>query len=256
MNRQIFITGATSGFGKAVAYKFAAQKDHLILCGRRMDRLIAIKNDIEATHGVAVLLFNFDIQDKNQIDEALNTWLATIPKVDILVNNAGLAAGLSSIEDGELDDWERMIDTNLKGLLYISRKILPILKGQRQGHVFNISSTAGKIVYKNGNVYCATKHAVDALSQAMRIDLLPYGIKVTCISPGMAETEFSLVRFDGDEEKAKQVYKDTAPLQANDIADAIAYCANLPNHVCINDLTITCLNQANGIYVQKNADKL
>ena len=256
MNRNVFITGATSGFGKAIAYKFAAQNDHLILCGRRMERLLDIKNELESKYGVLVRVFSFDIQDKNQIDEALDTWLVSNPRVDILVNNAGLAAGLSSIEEGSLDDWERMIDTNVKGLLYISRKILPILKQQRSGHIFNISSTAGKIVYKNGNVYCATKHAVDALSQSMRIDLLPYGIKVTCISPGMAETEFSLVRFNGNEEKAKQVYTDTEPLQAHDIADTVAYCANLPAHVCINDLTITCLNQANGIYVQKNADKL
>ena len=148
MNRNVFITGATSGFGKAIAYKFAAQNDHLILCGRRMERLLAIKNELETEYGVEVRVFSFDIQDKNQIDEALNTWLASNPRIDILVNNAGLAAGLSSIEEGSLDDWERMIDTNVKGLLYISRKILPLLKQQRSGHVFNISSTAGKIVYK------------------------------------------------------------------------------------------------------------
>ena len=239
------ITGAGSGIGLEVAK------------GLKGHGAIVYGFDInEGQMGSVATFIKCDIGDASSVETAFAEFRTVSNKLDILVNNAGLAAGLSSIEEGSLDDWERMIDTNVKGLLYISRKILPLLKQQRSGHVFNISSTAGKIIYKNGNVYCATKHAVDALSQAMRIDLLPYGIKVTCISPGMAETEFSLVRFNGNEEKAKQVYTDTEPLQAHDIADTVAYCANLPTHVCINDLTITCLNQANGIYVQKNADKL
>ena len=238
MNRNVFITGATSGFGKAIAYKFAAQNDHLILCGRRMERLLAIKNELETEYGVEVRVFSFDIQDKNQIDEALNTWLASNPRIDILVNNAGLAAGLSSIEEGSLDDWERMIDTNVKGLLYISRKILPLLKQQRSGHVFNISSTAGKIIYKNGNVYCATKHAVDALTRAMRIELAEFKVKVTGIHPGAVETEFSLVRFDGDAERAASVYKGFENLVAQDIADAIWFMLSRPKHVNINEMTI------------------
>jgi NADP-dependent 3-hydroxy acid dehydrogenase YdfG len=179
-----------------------------------------------------------------------------MPAIDILVNNAGLAAGLSSIEDGNTDDWDTMIDTNVKGLLYVTRQIAPMMKARAAGHIINIGSTAGKIAYKNGNVYCATKFAVDALNQSMRIDLLPYGIKVTAINPGMAETEFSLVRFKGDEERARGIYEGVHPLQATDIADAVWYSASLPPHVCINDLTMTCLTQANAYYNIKEADRI
>ena len=168
------------------------------------------------------------------------------------MNNAGLASGLSTIDDGDVDDWDLMIDTNVKGLLYVTKQVVPFMKKQGSGHIFNLGSTAGKLVYKNGNVYCATKYAVDALTQAMRIDLLVHKIKVTSINPGMAETEFSLVRFKGDDEKAKKVYQDITPLQAEDIANTVYYCATLPEHVCINDLTITCTEQANGMYSIKN----
>ena len=173
----------------------------------------------------------------------------------MLINNAGLAAGASPFDECDLDDFEQMIDTNVKGLLYITRQVAPLMKERRSGHIFNISSTAAKMAYKNGNVYCATKYAVDALNQAMRIDLLPYSIKVTAINPGMAETEFSLVRFKGDSDRASGVYKGFKPLQAEDVADTVFYCASLPPHVCINDLTITCLNQANSVYSVKDADK-
>jgi NADP-dependent 3-hydroxy acid dehydrogenase YdfG len=170
------------------------------------------------------------------------------PTIDILLNNAGLASGMGPIDDGQYDDWNVMIDTNVKGLLYVSREIMPILKQQGFGHIINISSTAGKDVYQNGNVYCASKHAVDALTKSMRIDLLPYGIKVTSINPGACETEFSLVRFKGDHDKAKAVYDGFTPLTPEDVADAIYYTATLPKHVCINDLTLTCLTQANANY--------
>jgi NADP-dependent 3-hydroxy acid dehydrogenase YdfG len=170
------------------------------------------------------------------------------PTIDILINNAGLASGLSSIDEGNYDDWNIMIDTNVKGLLHVSREIIPMMKAQGFGHIINISSTAGKDAYPNGNVYCATKHAVDALSKSMRIDLLQYGIKVTAINPGACETEFSLVRFKGDEERAKKVYEGFTPLTPADVADSVYFTATLPKHVCINDLTITCLTQANAHY--------
>ena len=176
--------------------------------------------------------------------------------IDILVNNAGLASGLATIDEGDIDDWETMIDTNLKGLLYVTRQIAPMMRARAAGHIINIGSTAGKQVYKNGNVYCATKFAVDALNQAMRIDLLPYGIKVTAINPGMAETEFSLVRFHGDEERAKNMYTGINALQAEDIANIAWYCATLPPHVCINDLTVTCLTQATSVYAIKEAERV
>ena len=199
-----------------------------------------------------VIVSDFDIRKRQVVENAIAELRAKIDRVDILVNNAGLAAGLSSIEEGDVDDWEDMIDTNLKGLLYMTRQIAPMMKEQKGGHIFNIGSTAGKLVYKNGNVYCATKFAVDALNQAMRIDLLPYGIKVTAINPGLAETEFSLVRFKGDEERAKTVYAGFQPLHAEDIADVVYYCASLPAHVCINDLTITCTAQANSSNVVRH----
>jgi NADP-dependent 3-hydroxy acid dehydrogenase YdfG len=181
--------------------------------------------------------------------------LGDIP-VTILVNNAGLASGLATIDEGDDKDWDLMIDTNVKGLLYVTKAVLPLLKKSTQPHIINIGSTAGKMAYKNGNVYCATKHAVDALNQSMRIDLLPFGIKVTAINPGMAETEFSLVRYKGDAARAAKVYEDLQPLTANDIADTAWYCAQLPKHVCINDLTLTCLNQANAFYTLRDSEKI
>ena len=256
MSRTILVTGATSGFGRAIAEKFAQSGYTVCITGRRADRLAALKNDLEARFGVQVHTACFDVRDNLQVESAMNHLKKHLNRIDILVNNAGLAAGLSTIDEGNLDDWETMIDTNVKGLLYMTRQVLPLMREQASGHIINIGSTAGKSVYKNGNVYCATKYAVDALTQATRIDMLPYGIKVTAINPGMAETEFSLVRFKGDEERAKNMYTGVNALKAEDIADIVWYCATLPPHVCINDLTVTCLTQVNSVYNIKEADRV
>lgn len=244
----IFITGATSGFGKAIAEKFATKENHLWLTGRRTDRLEEIQEELSKKTGVAVRISELDVRDKT----AVNALAATVEKewgtVHLLVNNAGLALGANPIDEGDTDDWDTMLDTNVKGLLYVTRALSPLMRRQQSGHIVNIGSTAGKMVYQNGNVYCATKFAVDALTQSMRIDLLPYNIKVTAINPGMAETEFSLVRFKGDSDRAEKFYEGFQALKAEDIADAVYYCANLPPHVCINDMTITCTQQANSVY--------
>ena len=249
MKKTIFITGATSGIGKSTAYLFAQNGYNLILTGRRSDRLDAIKADLETKYGAVVQTISMDVRDLASVQQGVASIdFNKFPTINLLLNNAGLASGLGTIDEGLYSDWDVMIDTNVKGLLYVSRELIPILKKQGFGHIVNISSTAGKQVYANGNVYCATKHAVDALSQSMRIDLLSHGIKVTAISPGACETEFSEVRFHGDKEKAKAVYEGFDPLRPDDIAETIWYCANLPKHVCINDLTITCLTQANANY--------
>jgi 3-hydroxy acid dehydrogenase / malonic semialdehyde reductase len=256
MNKTVLVTGATSGFGKAIATLFAQKGFDIIINGRRNDRLQSLKQELEAQYGRSVIALCFDVRDKEAVQTNIALLQKEVSQIDILVNNAGLAAGLATIDEGDTDNWDNMIDTNIKGLLYITRQIAPMMRSQCSGHIINIGSTAGKLAYKNGNVYCATKFAVDALSQSMRIDLLPYGIKVTAINPGMAETEFSLVRFDGDEERAAKMYEGVNALQANDIADAVYYCASLPPHVCINDLTITCLTQANGFYSIKEAERI
>lgn len=247
----VLITGATAGFGEACARKFAANGYDLIITGRRQERLTALQQDLEKTNGVKVLPLTFDVQDEKAVSSALEQIPDSWKTVDILINNAGLALGLSTIDEGSLSDWDTMIDTNVKGLLYVSRVVIPWLKARKKGHIINLGSTAAKTVYAKGNVYCATKAAVDAISQGMRIDLLPYFIKVTAIHPGAAETEFSVVRFKGDEGKADDVYKGFTPLRAEDVADTIYYCATLPAHVCINDLVITCTQQANAIYTYK-----
>jgi 3-hydroxy acid dehydrogenase / malonic semialdehyde reductase len=256
MNKTVLVTGATSGFGKAIATLFAQKGFDIIINGRRNDRLQSLKQELEAQYGRSVITLCFDVRDKEAVQTNITLLQKEVSQIDILVNNAGLAAGLATIDEGDTDNWDNMIDTNIKGLLYVTRQIAPMMRAQCSGHIINIGSTAGKLAYKNGNVYCATKFAVDALSQSMRIDLLPYGIKVTAINPGMAETEFSLVRFDGDEERAAKMYEGVNALQANDIADAVYYCASLPPHVCINDLTITCLTQANGFYSIKEAERI
>lgn len=254
MPGNILITGATSGFGKAIAEKFAENGYTICATGRREDRLDNLKEELEEKYGVKVITLAFDVRDRNEVTEAINQLRTQIDTIDILVNNAGLASGLATIDDGDMDDWDVMIDTNVKGLLYVTKMVLPMVKNSKQGHIINIGSTAGKSVYKNGNVYCATKFAVDALNQSMRIDLLPFGIKVTAINPGMAETEFALVRFKGDKERAATVYNDIQPLKAEDIANVAFYCATLPPHVCINDLTMTCTNQANSLYTLRNSE--
>jgi len=256
MGKTILVTGATSGFGKAIATRFAQNGYTVCITGRREDRLVALKAELEKEYGVTVITLAFDVRNRKQVEEAMTGLKSQIQSIDILVNNAGLASGLSTIDDGNIDDWEIMIDTNVKGLLYVTRQIAPMMRAQASGHIINIGSTAGKQVYKNGNVYCATKFAVDALTQAMRIDLLSYGIKVTAINPGMAETEFSLVRFKGDEERAKNMYTGVKALKAEDIADVAWYCASLPAHVCINDITVTCLTQASSFYAIKEAERV
>lgn len=254
MNKTVLVTGATSGFGKAIARQFAQNGYNVAITGRREGRLETLKTELEK-NGIKVYALCFDVRQKAEVDSAIEGLKNKVETIDILVNNAGLASGLSTIDEGDTEDWDKMIDTNVKGLLYVTKAVVPMMRDQRSGHIINIGSTAGKLVYKNGNVYCATKYAVDALTQAMRIDLLPYSIKVTAINPGMAETEFSIVRFHGDEDKAAKVYDDIMPLQAEDIANVVYYTATLPPHVCINDLTLTCTNQANGIYTLKDSDK-
>lgn len=243
MNKTIMITGATSGFGRATAIKFALNGFNIIITGRRKERLEELEKEL-LSHEVKVLSLHFDVRKKGEVFSVINDLPPDWKNIDILVNNAGLAAGLGHIDSGDIDDWERMIDTNVKGLLYVTRAVAPLMVTRKNGHIINISSIAGKEVYENGNVYCASKFAVDALSRSMRIDLLRHNIKVTNIAPGMAETEFSLVRFHGNEEKAKEVYKGIDALTAEDIADVIYYCATLPAHVCINDLVITPTAQA------------
>ena len=243
----IFITGATSGFGKAIAEKFAGPGNQLWITGRRKDRLGEIKKNLEE-QGATVFVSELDVRDKAGVAAVIAEVSKQWNTIDLLVNNAGLALGMSSVDEGDMDDWDTMIDTNVKGLLYVTRAVAPLMRAQGSGHIINIGSTAGKVAYLNGNVYCATKFAVDALSQTMRIDLLPHNIKVTAINPGMAETEFSLVRFKGNETQAQKTYDGFLPLRAEDIADAVYYCATLPPHVCINDMTITCTQQANSVY--------
>ena len=251
MNKIILVTGATSGFGKAIAYKFAAAGWNCIITGRRADRLHEIAADLEKNHSVQVLSLVFDVQDRKKVTDTINNIPENWKAIDVLVNNAGLALGRDSFDQANLDDWDTMIDTNVKGLMYVTKAVLPFMTDRKKGHIINIGSTAGKEVYKDGNAYCASKHAVAALSKSMRIDLLPYQIKVTVIHPGAAETEFSLVRFKGDETKAATVYDGYKALQAADIADISFYAASLPEHVCINELVVTCTAQANSFYLQK-----
>ncbi|MDR3712918.1 MAG: SDR family NAD(P)-dependent oxidoreductase [Puia sp.] len=265
MNKIVFITGASSGFGEACARKFAAAGGyHIIITGRRKERLEKLKSELEqaarpatppppGAEPVRVMPLEFDVQDREAVFSAVSNLPEAWKKIELLVNNAGLALGRDFFQDAVLDDWETMIDTNVKGLLYVSKAVLPLLIAQKKGHIINIGSTAGKEVYEKGNVYCATKHAVDAISKAMRIDLLSEGIKVTAIHPGAADTEFSRVRFKGDEQQAEKVYEGYTPLSAEDVAEVVYYCASLPSHVCINDLTLTCTAQANSFYLYKKA---
>jgi NADP-dependent 3-hydroxy acid dehydrogenase YdfG len=250
MSKIILVTGASSGFGKAIATKFAAGGWNVIITGRRKEKLDELAKALEANYGIKTLSLVFDVQDKKAVFDNLQNLPTEWQAINILVNNAGLALGRDSFENANLEDWETMIDTNVKGLLYASKAVLPMLIKEK-GHIINIGSTAGKEVYKDGNVYCASKHAVDAISKAQRIDLLQYQIKVTAIHPGAADTEFSVVRFKGDAEKAKAVYTGYTPLMAEDIAETVWYVANTPAHVCINDLVITCTAQANSMYLQK-----
>jgi len=251
MNKIALITGATSGIGEAIARKFAHNTIDLIITGRRKDKLDALKEELESEAGVRVLCLEMDVTNRESVSAGIEGLPADWKKIDILVNNAGLAVGLDPVHAGDIDDWERMIDTNIKGLLYTTRNVVPLMVKNGSGQVINIGSTAGKEVYPSGNVYCATKHAVDALTKGMRIDLLGKNIKVSQIAPGLVETEFSLVRFKGDDVRADSIYKGYQPLLANDIADIAFYLTTLPPHVCINDLVVTPLNQANSYLINK-----
>ena len=245
MDKIILITGATSGFGKAIAEKFAAGGWNCIITGRRAEKLHQLADELRATYQVRVLSLVFDVRNNEEVQQNLTNLPAEWHDVEVLVNNAGLALGRDSIANGNVEDWDTMIDTNIKGLLYVTRAIAPYMIAKNRGHIINMGSIAGKEVYENGNVYCATKFGVDALSRSMRIDFLPHKIKVTNINPGAAETEFSLVRYKGDLSKASAAYKGFTPLYAEDIAGIAWYCATLPPHVCINDIEVTCTAQAN-----------
>ena len=246
------ITGATSGIGRSTALLFAKNGYDVIITGRRKDRLDGVSSEIQKTSKVQVLALCFDVRKQAEVEKNLASLPDNWSKIDVLVNNAGLAAGLGTIQEGLIADWEQMIDTNIKGLLYVTRVVAPIMIKNKKGHIINIGSVAGKEVYPNGNVYCATKHAVDALNKAMRIDLLPHGIRVTGIHPGMAETEFSIVRYKGDEERAKKVYAGLTPLTPDDIAETIVWAATRPAHVNISDMVITPTAQANATTTVRN----
>ena len=251
-----FITGATSGIGKETALVFAKNGYNVIITGRRKKRLNELKSFIKKHYKVNVKILSFDIRDRKTVEITIRKLNVKWSKIDVLINNAGLAAGLSTIDKGDFTDWDQMIDTNLKGLLNISKPIIELMiRNNNGGHIINIGSIAGKDVYLNGNVYCATKHAVDALTKGMRIDLLPSGIKVTGINPGMVETEFSIVRFKGDQVLANNVYKGITPLTPKDVADTIFWSSSLPKHVNINEITIMPTYQASAstIYRQEKA---
>ena len=249
--KTVLITGATAGIGRATAYKFAENKYNLILTGRRENLLDEVATEIINRFGVEVITLYFDVRVKKDVEKAINKLPADWKKIDVLVNNAGLAVGLVPFFDIKEDDAERMIDTNFKGLLYVSRVVSKLMIQNQKGHIINISSIAGKETYPNGNVYCATKHAVDSLTNGMRMELVQYGIKVTLINPGAAETEFSLVRFKGDAQKAKDVYNGYIPLSAEDVADAIFYTTTLSQQANINELTITPSAQASAMIFNK-----
>jgi NADP-dependent 3-hydroxy acid dehydrogenase YdfG len=245
MDKKIaLITGATAGIGQETALLLAQNNYNLILTGRRNDRLESIKRQIESNFPIKVFTLNFDIRNRKEVENAFLSIPEEWKAVDVLINNAGLAAGLAPVNSADVDDWEQMIDTNVKGLLYATRMVSPWMIERRSGHIINITSIAGKEAYANGSVYCGTKHAVAAITKATRIELLPYGIKVSSIAPGAVETEFSLVRFKGDKEKADQVYKGFTPLNAKDIAETILFMVTRPAHVNIDDLLIMPTRQA------------
>jgi len=236
MKRTALITGATSGIGEATARLFARHNINLILCGRRIEKLTALKNELVNITSVKTL--SFDVGDRDSVNKNLNTLNEAWQKIDILVNNAGGAHGLDLFVEGDVNDWEQMIDYNVKGLLYVSKVIIPWMINRKKGQIINISSIAGKQTYAKGMVYCASKSGVEAISKGMRLELVPHGIRVSNIAPGAVETEFSIVRFKGDQKKAQSVYSNYDPLVAQDIADSILYCVNVPSHVQIADMTI------------------
>ncbi len=249
MKKTALITGATSGIGKATAKLFALNEIQLILCGRRQERL----DDLEAELGILtkVITLNFDIRDRSKVTKAIAALPNDFSRIDILINNAGNAHGLDTIDEGNLDDWDAMLDINVKGLLYISKAIIPQMVARKKGHIINIGSTAGKEVYPRGNVYCASKHAVDAINQGMRIDLNSHGIRVGAVNPGLVETEFSKVRFKGDNARAETVYQGFQALKPEDIADIIHFVVTRPYHVNIADLVVMPTAQASSTIINK-----
>ncbi|MBR9855346.1 MAG: SDR family NAD(P)-dependent oxidoreductase [Algicola sp.] len=251
MEKTALITGATSGIGKATAQLFAMKGFNLILCGRRQERLEKLKNELG--RDVAIHILNFDIRNREDVFLAIESLPKDFSQIDILINNAGNAHGLDPIDKGNPDDWEAMLDINVKGLLYMSKAIIPKMVERKSGHIINIGSTAGKEVYPNGNVYCASKHAVDAINQGMRMDLNAYGIRVGAVNPGLVETEFSGVRFKGDAEKASKVYQGYQPLKPEDIAEVILFMVTRPYHVNIADLIVMPTAQASSTIVNKNS---
>lgn len=252
MRKTIFVTGATSGFGKACAEKFAADGNNVIITGRRNERLQDLKTELEKKYNCKIFTLCFDVQNREATFAAIASLPAEWQTVNILINNAGLALGRDYFDEADMNDWETMIDTNVKGILYVTKALLLKMIESKTGHIINIGSTAGVEVYEKGNVYCASKSAVRAISQAMRIDLLRHRIKVTVIEPGAAETEFGIVRFKGDAGTANKVYEGLTALSANDVADAVYYTANLPTHVCINEMVLTCTQQANSFYFNRD----
>ena len=251
MNKIALITGATSGIGLACANKYASESYDLIITGRRQERLDKISNELKQSHGIGIKTLCFDVREKEAVSEFLNSIEDKWKNIDVLINNAGLAVGKDPIQDGAIDDWDRMIDTNVKGLLYVSKIVIAWMIANKKGDIINIASIAGKEVYPDGNVYCASKHAVDALSKGMRIDLVKHGIRVTNIAPGMVETEFSEVRFHGDKKTADTVYQGFDALQGNDIAECIWFATSRPKHVQIGDMLILPSVQASATVVNK-----
>ncbi|WP_405294814.1 SDR family NAD(P)-dependent oxidoreductase [Algibacter sp. Ld11] len=249
MTKTALITGATSGIGEATAYEFARNGIKLVLCGRRLERLNTIQKALERLTDVHIL--NFDIRDKQSVNDAIENLPKTFKNIDILINNAGNAHGLDPINKGNLDDWDAMMDINVKGLLYVSKAVIPQMTARKSGHIINIGSSAGKEVYPNGNVYCASKHAVLAITEGMRIDLNPFGIKVGAVNPGMVETEFSEVRFKGDP-SANNVYKGFKALQAKDVAEVIYFAISRPPHVNLADILMFCTAQASSTIIKKD----
>lgn len=255
-NKTVFITGASSGIGKACAEAFAKAGCHLVLCARRVERLAELAEQLHQAYQIKVHYFNLDVRDGVAVRQMIAAIPEALKPIHILINNAGLAKGLSPLQEGSLDDWETMIDTNIKGLLYVTQAVMPEMLQHHQGHIINIGSNAGREVYAKGNVYCATKHAVRALSQALRLDLNGKNIRVTEIQPGLVYTEFSQVRFDGDMQQAERPYEGMQPLAAEDIADAALYAASCPAHVNISEILIQPVAQANAstVYREKNPE--
>ena len=251
MSKTAIVTGATAGIGQATAIEFAKLGYSLILTGRRKERLAALKSELEQHYGVVVSIHAFDIRERAEVERFCSNVIGEKP-IDILVNNAGLASGLSPLHEGDIEDWEKMIDTNVKGLLYMTRGIAPKMVSQQHGHIVNVGSIAGIEVYPSGNVYCATKHAVRAISEGLRKELYNQGIRVTNIAPGLVETEFSIVRFHGDEKRASTVYEGMEALSAKDIADCIAFAVTRPKHVNVADMLILPSDQGSATQVKRS----